>query len=88
VGTQYRSAIFYHSEAQRQTAQEIIAEIAPAFKTPIVTEVTPAVEFYAAEDYHQNYFRDNPNQGYCSYVVAPKVLKFRDKFAQKRKQRA
>jgi peptide-methionine (S)-S-oxide reductase len=88
VGTQYRSAIFYHSEAQRQTAQEIIVEIAPAFKNPIVTEVTPAVEFYAAEDYHQNYFRDNPNQGYCSYVVAPKVLKFRDKFAQKRKQPA
>ncbi|MEO8661343.1 MAG: peptide-methionine (S)-S-oxide reductase MsrA [Bryobacteraceae bacterium] len=88
VGTQYRSAIFYHSEAQRQTAEEIIREIADAFKSPIVTEVTPAVEFYAAEDYHQNYFRDNPNQGYCSYVVAPKVLKFRDKFAQKRKQTA
>lgn len=88
VGTQYRSAIFYHSDAQRETAEAIIREIGPAFRGPIVTEVVPAVEFYPAEDYHQKYFRNNPNQGYCSYVVAPKVAKFRDKFARKRKQSA
>lgn len=88
VGTQYRSAIFYHSEAQRETAAAVIEEIGAAFRNPVVTEVTPAVEWYEAEGYHQNYFRNNPNQGYCSWVVAPKVDKFRQKFAQKRKRSA
>jgi peptide-methionine (S)-S-oxide reductase len=86
VGSQYRSAIFYHSDAQRETAEAVIREIAAAFRNPVVTQVVPAAEFYPAEDYHQEYYRNNPNQGYCAYVVAPKLDKFRQKFAMKRKQ--
>jgi peptide-methionine (S)-S-oxide reductase len=87
-GTQYRSAIFYHSDEQRATAEHAIRELtaAHAFRDPIVTEVAPASQFYIAEDYHQEYFAHNPHQGYCSYVVAPKVQKFRHKFAEKVKQ--
>jgi peptide-methionine (S)-S-oxide reductase len=85
VGTQYRSAIFYHSDEQKRVAEEVIAEIASSgiWKNPIVTEVTPVPEFYSAEDYHQEYFARNPNQGYCQVVVAPKVAKFRSKFLAK-----
>jgi peptide-methionine (S)-S-oxide reductase len=85
VGTQYRSAIFYHTEAQRATAQEVIRELTAekAFRDQIVTEVRPASEFYIAEDYHQEYFANNPQQPYCAYVVAPKVQKFRKKFVDK-----
>jgi peptide-methionine (S)-S-oxide reductase len=85
VGTQYRSAIFYHSDEQKRVAEEVIAEIASAgiWKNPIVSEVVPAPEFYPAEDYHQEYFARNPNQGYCQVVVAPKVAKFRSKFLAK-----
>jgi peptide-methionine (S)-S-oxide reductase len=84
-GTQYRSVIYYHDDRQRTTAQELIHELdaEEIWSKPIVTEVQPATKFYAAEDYHQEYFRNNPNQPYCSYVVAPKVRKFREKFAQK-----
>ncbi|HXA51928.1 MAG TPA: peptide-methionine (S)-S-oxide reductase MsrA [Candidatus Acidoferrum sp.] len=84
-GTQYRSAIFTHSEAQARVAQETIDELEreDIFGKPIVTEVRPAETFYIAEDYHQEYFRKNPNQPYCSYVVSPKVGKFRQKFAGK-----
>lgn len=87
VGTQYRSAIFYHSDEQRRVAGEVIRELTEqrVFPDPIVTQVLPAPAFYPAEDYHQEYFRNNPNQGYCSYVVAPKVARFRQKFAEKRK---
>ncbi|MBM3735882.1 MAG: peptide-methionine (S)-S-oxide reductase MsrA [Acidobacteria bacterium] len=87
VGTQYRSAVFYHSDAQRTAAAEIIHELeqSEGWPRPIVTEVVPASEFFKAEDYHQNYYRGNPNQPYCSYVVAPKVDKFRRKFASLRK---
>ncbi len=87
VGTQYRSAIFYHTEEQRRIAEETIREMETAgvWSDPIVTEVVPAGEFYFAEDYHQEYFTNNPNQPYCSYVVAPKVMKFRQKFADRRK---
>jgi peptide-methionine (S)-S-oxide reductase len=80
LGTQYRSAIFYHSDEQRRVAQEVLREIPGA-----VTELLPAAEFYAAEDYHQEYFENNPRQPYCAYVVAPKVKKFREKFAAKLK---
>lgn len=80
VGTQYRSAIFYHSDAQRAVAQEKIRALPGA-----VTEVTPAVTFYKAEDYHQEYFSNNPNQPYCAYVVSPKVTKFRKLFASRLK---
>lgn len=87
VGTQYRSAIFYHSAVQRAAAEEIIRELEAekVWSDPVVTEVTPASEFYRAEDYHQEYFANNPNQPYCSYVVAPKVRKFREKFGTRRK---
>lgn len=87
VGTSYRSAIFYHSEEQRQAAIEVIAEISDAglYDNPIVTEVTPFEKFWPAEDYHQEYFANNPNQPYCAAVVAPKVAKFRQKFANKLK---
>ena len=84
-GTQYRSAIFFHSPEQEAIAREVISEVAGDFESPIVTEVTPAVEFYPAENYHQNYFVSNPRQPYCMFVVSPKVKKFRDKFAKKRK---
>jgi peptide-methionine (S)-S-oxide reductase len=87
-GTQYRSAIFYHNEEQRRLAEEIIVELSDDFSLPIVTEVRPAETFYIAEDYHQNYFRNNPQQPYCAYVVSPKVKKFREKFAARMKQRA
>jgi peptide-methionine (S)-S-oxide reductase len=85
VGTQYRSAIFYHSDEQKGIAEEVIAEIAASgiWKNPIVTELKPAPDFYPAEDYHQEYFARNPNQGYCQVVVAPKVAKFRSKFLSK-----
>jgi len=79
VGTQYRSAIFYHTPEQNATAERVIAELGEAelWGSLIVTEVTPASAFYVAEDYHQNYFANNPTQGYCLAVVAPKVDKFR-----------
>jgi peptide-methionine (S)-S-oxide reductase len=79
VGTQYRSAIFYHNPAQKATAERIIAELTTekVWDAPIVTEVTLLKEFYRAEDYHQNYFARNPNQPYCQAVVAPKVSKMR-----------
>ncbi len=88
VGTQYRSAIFYHTPEQKKIADQTIAEITAAkiWDAPIVTEVTPFKEFYAAEDYHQEYFKRNPYQGYCQMVVAPKVAKFRQKFAEKLKK--
>jgi peptide-methionine (S)-S-oxide reductase len=87
VGTQYRSAIYYHSPEQKATAEAIVAELTAeqAYPNPIVTEVTPAETFYEAEPYHQEYFARNPGQGYCSFVVAPKVAKFRQHFAEKMK---
>jgi len=83
-GTQYRSAIFYESEGQKKIAEEIIKELddRKAFGDPIVTEVVPLEKFFPAEDYHQNYYRKNPNEGYCTAIVAPKLQKFRDTFAQ------
>ncbi len=87
VGTQYRSAIYYHSPEQKAIAEKFIAELtaAKAYKDPIVTEVTKFSEFYSAEAYHQEYYVNNPNQGYCSYVIAPKIKKFRKQFAAKLK---
>ena len=87
-GTQYRSAIFYHSDAQKITAQEIIAEVTSEglYRDSIVTEVTAASTFYIAEPYHQEYFARNPNQQYCMFVVAPKVAKFRKKYAERLKK--
>ena len=87
-GTQYRSAIFFHSAAQRAAAQEMIARIDAAglWGAPIVTEVLPASAFYPAEDYHQEYFERNPGQPYCRAVVAPKVQKFRKVFLDRLKK--
>jgi peptide-methionine (S)-S-oxide reductase len=84
-GTQYRSVIFYHNNQQRETAHELIGELdgEGIWRSPIVTEVRPASTFYEAEVYHQEYFRNNPQQPYCTFVVAPKLRKFREKFAAK-----
>jgi peptide-methionine (S)-S-oxide reductase len=87
VGTQYRSAIFYHSEAQRENAERLIAELEQeGIWTGVVTEVTPAETFYEAEIYHQNYYRNNPNQPYCMAVVAPKVSAFRKHYLNRLEQ--
>lgn len=88
VGTQYRSAIFYHSPEQERIAQAVIAEARPHYANEIVTQVVAATNYFRAEDYHQEYFRHNPAQGYCMFVVAPKVEKFRRTFAAKRKKPA
>jgi peptide-methionine (S)-S-oxide reductase len=87
VGTQYRSAIFYHSAAQKAAAEQVIADLGArkTYDDPIVTEVVPASKFYVAEDYHQEYFRRNPAQPYCNFVVRPKVAKFRKHFLEKLK---
>lgn len=79
VGPQYRSGIWYHNETQKQIAEETIQRLdhEGLYANPIVTEVTPASTFWVAEDYHQHYFANNPSQGYCAYVIAPKVAKFR-----------
>jgi peptide-methionine (S)-S-oxide reductase len=87
VGTQYRSVIFYHSDEQKAEAERVIKSLTAAkeFINPIVTQVAPAAIFYPAEDYHQEYFENNPNQPYCNAVVRPKVEKFRKQFAGKLK---
>ena len=87
VGTQYRSVIFYHNEDQKKSAIESKANIATKiWDNPIVTEISPYKNFYLAEDYHQDYFANNPNQGYCRIVIEPKVLKFRKIFKDKLKK--
>ena len=87
VGTQYRSAIFYHSEDQKQMAEKIIKlfEQEKIYNRPIVTEVTPFSKFYPAENYHIDYFENNPDQPYCQYVIVPKMEKFRKIFKDKLK---
>jgi peptide-methionine (S)-S-oxide reductase len=88
VGPQYRSAIFYHSPEQKATAEKVIREITEAkvWPNPIVTEVTPLTNYYEAEDYHQEYFANNPYQPYCQVVVAPKVAKFRKQYVNQLKK--
>jgi peptide-methionine (S)-S-oxide reductase len=85
VGTQYRSVIFSTSSEQEATARKVMAEMAHVWDAPIVTELRPAETWYKAEDYHQNYFAQHPLQGYCAFVVAPKVAKFRKMFAERMK---
>ena len=87
VGTQYRSVIFYSSDEQRQTAQQVISELNAAriWPDPIVTTVEAAKKFFIAEDYHQEYYANNSSQPYCQFVVAPKVKKFQQKFAHRMK---
>lgn len=86
-GPQYRSGIWHHSEAQRQIAEDTIKrlEAEKLYPKQFVTEVTPASTFWVAEDYHQNYFANNPRQGYCAYVIAPKVAKFRKQYFERLK---
>lgn len=86
-GTQYRSVVFYHNEDQKKVAEAYKKQLEASniYKSPIVTEITPASTFYAAEDYHQNYYELNPSQGYCQYVIRPKVEKFKKQFASKLK---
>jgi peptide-methionine (S)-S-oxide reductase len=88
VGTQYRSAVFYHTADQQRTAGEVIAELTreKLYPNPIVTQLQPASQWYDAEAYHQEYFARNPLQGYCSYIVGPKVAKFRQRFSAKLKR--
>jgi peptide-methionine (S)-S-oxide reductase len=90
VGSQYRSAIFYHSDKQKTEAEEVIGELTRGelYHDPIVTEVAPASTFYPAESYHQEYFERNPRQPYCMAVVAPKVAKFRKHFLDRLKKSA
>ncbi|WP_167268629.1 peptide-methionine (S)-S-oxide reductase MsrA [Dyadobacter arcticus] len=89
VGTQYRSAIYYRTDDQKSLAEQAKSELdkSGAYGKPIVTEITKASKFYLAEDYHQNYFANNPDQGYCAFVIAPKLDKFKKVFKEKlRKQ--
>lgn len=86
VGTQYRSAIFIHSDEQRRIAAEVIDELRSHVTGRVVTEVMPVPDYYRAETHHQEYFRHNAAQGYCMFVVAPKVAKFRKTFAAKRRK--
>lgn len=87
VGTQYRSVIFYHNDEQKRLAETAKLELdkAGAYTNPIVTEISPAETFYTAEAYHQSYFAKNPNQGYCAFVIAPKLDKFKKVFKEKLK---
>ena len=87
VGTQYRSAIFYHNDEQKRTAEHYKQELdeSGAFSNPIVTEITPLGDYYVAEDYHQNYYKYNSDQPYCAFVISPKMEKFRKAFENKLK---
>ena len=90
VGTQYRSAIFYHGDEQKQAAERVMQEVADEqlYPGPLVTQLVPLEAFYPAEAYHADYYRRNPGQGYCQVVISPKVAKFRKKFADKLKAAA
>lgn len=88
VGTQYRSAIFYHNDEQKKISEEFKKQLdaSGTWPAPIVTEIVPLKEFYPAEDYHQNYFNDNPSQPYCSFIIKPKLDKFTKVFKEKLKR--
>jgi peptide-methionine (S)-S-oxide reductase len=86
IGTQYRSAIYYHSPEQKTIAEQVMKEAQKQWEDPIVTELTPAPVFYKAEDYHQNYYNLHPNQGYCAVVINPKLAKFRKTYKNKLKK--
>ncbi|MFD2726996.1 peptide-methionine (S)-S-oxide reductase MsrA [Hyunsoonleella rubra] len=84
-GTQYRSVIYYHDETQKEIAEVVVKEVAKYFDDPVVTEISPLDVFYDAEDYHQDYYRNNTQQGYCNAVITPKLAKFRKLYAEKLK---
>ena len=85
VGTQYRSVIFYHDENQKEVAEGVLSEMASYYENPVVTELSPLKIFYEAEDYHQDYYRNNQSQGYCNFVITPKLAKLRKIHADKLK---
>lgn len=85
IGPQYRSAVFYHTPQQEQMAHEVMSEMAGVWSSPIVTQVEAFTKFYPAEDYHQNFYKDNPEQGYCIFVIEPKVSQFRRLFPDRLK---
>lgn len=85
TGTQYRSVIFYHDRAQKEVAEKVLEEMRSYYTNPIVTELSSLDTFYEAENYHQDYYRENPGQGYCSYVITPKLAKLRQQHAGKLK---
>ncbi len=84
-GTQYRSVIYYHDGRQKEIAELVLKEVAPYYENPVVTEISPLDVFYKAEDDHQNYYRNNQEQGYCSFVITPKLVKLRKLHADKLK---
>ena len=84
-GTQYRSVVYYHNEEQRTIADKVIREVTPYYDDPVVTEISPLGEFYEAEEYHHDYYRNNKSQGYCRIVITPKVAKLRQMYANKLK---
>ena len=81
IGSQYRSVIYYHDSSQQETARQVLKDMANYYENPIVTELSPATTFYEAEAYHQDYYRNNKEQGYCNYVISPKLSKLRKEFA-------
>ena len=85
MGTQYRSVIFYHDEIQKEIAENVVKQLTEYFEDPIVTEISPLINFFEAEDYHQDYYTNNTSQGYCAMVITPKLTKFRKMFADKLK---
>lgn len=87
-GTQYRSVVFYHNEMQKKIAEEYKVQLdkSGTYKNPVVTEISPFTTLYPAEEYHQNYYALNPNQGYCQYVIRPKVEKFNKQYADRLKK--
>lgn len=87
-GTQYRSVIYYHNDNQKEIAEAVVKEIAPYYENKIVTEISPSEDFYAAEDYHQNYYANNQTQGYCRAVIDPKLKKLREMHSNKLKVNA
>lgn len=84
-GTQYRSVIFYHNDAQKNIAQAVIKQVSPYYENKVVTQVVPFTKFYEAEKEHQNYYKNNPKMAYCSYVIAPKLLKLKQLYSDKLK---
>lgn len=85
VGTQYRSVIFFHDEHQKEVAETVLKELQEYYENPIVTELSPLPRFFEAEAYHQDYYSNNAEQGYCQYVISPKLSKLREQYADKLK---
>ena len=86
VGTQYRSVIYYHNDDQKTISEAVLEEMKRYYENPVVTELSPLPKFFEAEDYHQDYYANNSEQGYCQYVISPKLSKLREQYADKLKQ--